>query len=164
MYPSPLPRRHDLPHMHRTGSLSPPLVQLSATPLVMLVDDVPLPTVPTLPVLADSPVVKPTPTSIRSGLASSMHAPGNIMDTSEDPPPSLAGDTTSTVNEAQKAFEAKIEACLSSFETQLLRIAEMITGFGNKLPQSTNAPPTRGHSAPIPKNFPKEVVAEVHKL
>ena len=138
----------------------PPLVQPSATPSVMLVDDVAPPITPTPPVLAKSPVVKPTPTAVWSGLASSMHAPRNIMDTSEDPSPSTVV-TAPVTNEAQVMFEAKIEARLSGFERQLLLIAELITGFDKKL---SNDPSPKGQTAPTPKSFPKEVVAEVHKL
>ena len=144
----------------------PPPVQSLAPPSVMQMDVVPPPIIPTPPVLADNPVAKPT--TVRSGLASSMHAPGNTMDTSEDF--SASPETTSVsasppkTNNAQEAFEAKIEARLSKFETQLLRIAEILTGFENKFDRQPANPSPIANRAPVPRSFPKEVVAEVHKL
>ena len=144
----------------------PPLVQPLVTPSVMQVDVALLPITPTLPALADNPVVKPT--AVRSGLASSMHAPGNTMDTSEDfsasPETTLVSASPPNTNNAQVAFEAKIEARLSKFETQLLRIAEILTGFESKLNQQTPSSSSIKNKAPTPRSFPKEVVAEVHKL
>ena len=54
----------------------PPLVQPSVSPSMMQVDDAPPTINPSPPALADIPVAKPT--SAQSGLASSMHAPGNV--------------------------------------------------------------------------------------
>ena len=146
----------------------PPLVQPSATPSVMQVDVASPPTTPTPPALADNPVNKPTTSLVRSGLASSMHAPGNTMDTSEDysSPPEATPDPTSPpiMGTAQEMFEAKIEARLSKFETQLLRIAEILTGFESKFDQHAPVAPTSKMRAPAPRSFPKEVVAEVHNL
>ena len=144
----------------------PPLVQLSVSPSVMQVDAVSPPIIPTPPALADIPVAKPT--SMRSGLATSMHAPGNVMDTSEDF--SASAETTSVAtsppiaSSAQDKFEAKIEARLSKFETQLLRIAEILTGFESKFNQRTPEPSYNKLKGPTPRSFPKEVIAEVHKL
>ena len=144
----------------------PPLVQPSATPSVMQVDVTSPPIIPTPPALADNPVVKPTTPPFRSGLATSMHAPGNVMDTTEDPSPSQSTypEKVTVLSDAQKAFEDKIEARLSSFETQLLRIAELITGFTKKPSQASAPPPMNRQQTPVPRSFPKEVVAEVHKL
>ena len=139
----------------------PPLIQPAAPAPVMQVDVASPPTIPSPPALADNPVVKPT--SFRSGLASSLHAPGNTMDTSEDF--SSSSENTPSipnVDNAQKAFETRIEARLSQFETQLLRIAGILTGFENRINN-----PSPGHSAnkvPTPQSFPQEVIAEVHKL
>ena len=89
-------------------------------------------------------------------------------DTSEDysPPPvatPVSAPPTIT-GSAQEMFEAKIEARLSKFETQLLRIAEILTGFESKLGQQAPVPSTSGTKAPVARSFPKEVVAEVHNL
>ena len=62
----------------------------------MQVDDTAPPIIPPPPVLADIPVAKPT---FVSGLATSMHAPGNTMDTSVDPSPN---NLELEVNPAQK--------------------------------------------------------------
>ena len=130
----------------------PPLVQPSASPSVMQVDVAPPTITPSPPALADIPVDKPTP--VRSGLASSMHAPGNIMDTSEDPSLSIETTSVSTslpnTSNAQEKFEAKIEARLSKFETQLLRIAKILTGFEGKLNQQAAGPSSIKSKAPIP--------------
>ena len=141
----------------------PPLVQPSAPPAVMQVDVASPSIIPHTPALADIPVVKPT--SVQSGLASSMHAPGNTMDTSEDfsSTPEKTPPTTNTDN-AQKAFESRIEARLSQFETQLLRIAGIITGFEDKLNNRPPNKPIDTRRAPTPRSFPKEVIEEVHKL
>ena len=144
----------------------PPLVQPSATPSVMQVDVVSPPTIPTPPALAVNPVDKPTTPPVRSGLASSMHAPGNIMDTSEDFSSESKSDSTTppSTSNAQERFEAKIEARLSKFETQLLRIAEILTGFESKFNQQTSTASASKTVAPVVRSFPKEVVAEVHNL
>ena len=146
----------------------PPLVQPVVTPSVMQVDVASPSTTPNLPVLADNPVVKPTPPPFRSGLALSLHAPGNMMDTSDDhssdPKAPSVDPSTPTMNDAQKVFEARIEARLSGFETQLLQIAELLTGFQNTPNQPPKGPLFSSQPAPSPQNFPREVVAEVHKL
>ena len=57
-----------------------------------------------------------------------------------------------------------IDARLSKFETQLLRIAEVLTGFESKFTQLEAGRTSNKTKAPTPRTFPKEVVAEVHKL
>ena len=145
----------------------PPLVQPSVKPSAMQVDDASPSITPHPPALADIPVVKPTSTPFRSGLASSLHAPGNAMDTAEDhpvvPKPSMV-NTNPDTNNAQKVFEAKIESRLSGFETQLLRIVEILTGFESKLNHPPKGSSPTGNPAPSSHKFPKEVVVEVHKL
>ena len=159
MYPSSRPRSHKLLLWHWTGSLSPPLVQPVVESLVMQVDAVALSITPTPPVLADNPVVKPTTPLFHSGLASSIHAPGNTMDKSDNfsPKDSAKEEHTST---AQKKFKEKIELRLTGFETQLARIAGMLAtlmkGKANVIPPAK--------AAPSLKQILREIVEEVHKL
>ena len=139
----------------------PPLIQPLASTTVMQVDVASPPIIPPTPVLADIPVVKPT--SVRSGLASSMHAPGNTMDTSEDF--SSAPDAAPPApNNGQKTFESRVEDRLTQFETQLLRIAGLLTGFEKRLDNLTPGLAANKVQTPTPRSFPKEVIAEVHNL
>ena len=101
----------------------PPPIQLLSAPLVMQVVDAPPSITPSPLVLAALPVAKPTKPELVSSLASSMHAPGNTMDVSEDFPTSTNSPTKPTASNTPKTTEEKFEIHLSGMEAKLVRIA-----------------------------------------